>query len=250
VNGDTLPLSERFNVKTAYSASDFSVDERPKVLDMLDRKRDIDQYVMVEEQWRFERLGIDVTTWEGWTAAYRVTNFTPTIVFDTRAPVVGSNDTVTNALRLWLHAWETRNITDLYAYADESQREAMDRWGLNGTNPVLVNCTFARSVTNCPIVTVLSQGESTFETNNYAFLFVRRQEPIEPRQHSVFFCSYRFKRQGGAYLFTPEIDVQWVDPVVAFGIRLPPYPFTASLYTNVVNKLTNSPLPRYFYTIP
>lgn len=121
------PVSEGFQVKTAYSASDVSVDERPKVLDMLDRKRDIDAYVMVEEQWRFERLGIDVTTWEGWTAAYHVTNFTPPIVFDTRAPVVGSNDTVTNALRLWLHAWETRNITDLYAYADESQREAMDK---------------------------------------------------------------------------------------------------------------------------
>ena len=222
---------------------------------------DTDIRMSFEESLRLAQSGSpSPTNWATWVAAYGITNCVPPIEVDAREPVSGENSTAMNALKLWCHSWEVRDTTNLYSYSDKSGKEQLDRWGVAGTNAMLVDNVFRLSNTNSPIVTVLCQGAVSLRTNDYAFFFLRREHATDPTNHTVFFERHDFKRTEDGYLWTCDLGgCETLDPLAVLDLTLDllnPSPTATNLfellyppYSHVYETLKDSSLPAHFYTI-
>jgi hypothetical protein len=197
----------------------------------------------VKESFALEKDGTLVTNWLAWKAHYNVREFNPPITYDVRDPwSVDFSDPVA-AQRSYRHAIYVGDATTLYRFADEAGKKDLMTF-VGDENIKKTTYEISPKITK---YTVLFTATTKYEDNEYAMVFFREQEGINPKNGLVTFESDIFKKTQNGYNYTADLDSSstFGNPGQAAKVG----PMFMPHYTRFYQIASKSEFPEYYYKI-
>lgn len=198
----------------------------------------------MNETFELEGRGVVITNWAGWKRQFSCKELSPPVIYDKRDPFAPNFSTPLSAQRSYRHVLYLADGKTLNNHIDDAQRKSFDFiYGKNWVS-TRTNYTAFPKLTK---FTVLFTAATKFQGVEYAMVFVRVEEGVEPKKGIVTFQADIFKKTDSGYLKTSDFDNSGTfgNPCRAARVGsmlIPRYP-------KFIEAVKSSEFPEYYYLV-
>ena len=212
---------------------------------MQDSGASVAQINGIRENFTLENGGMQIveTNWLAWKQHYNYNELVPPIAYDVRDPWSVDFSNPLNAQRSYRHAIYVGDANTLYQFADETGKTELHRF-VGDKNVKKTTYEVFPKITK---YTVLFTASTKYGEHNYALVFFRAQESINPTGGRIAFQADIFKQTTNGYVFTGDLDASstFGNPCRAANVG-----FTfLDFYPEFFRIASKSEFPNQFYKI-